>query len=52
MVGSLLIGVVTTGVIRSEVLDWIPYFWGGGGWGSLADTAEIKRWDLIPPCRF
>lgn len=41
MVDSLLIGIVTTGVICSEVLDWIPYF--GGCVGGLADAAEIKQ---------
>jgi len=50
MVDSLLIGIVTAGVIRSEVLDWIPNFGGLGG-RSLADAAEIKQWNLIPLCR-
>lgn len=49
MVGSLLIGVVTTGVIRSEVLDWIPSFWGVGKPGGYR---RIKCWNLIALGRF
>lgn len=49
MVDSLLIAVVTTGVIRLEVLDWIPSFLERE---NLADAAEIKRWELIPPCHY
>lgn len=48
MLDSLLIGIVTAGVTRSEALDWIPYFFWRGG--SLADAAEIKQWCLIPLC--
>lgn len=55
MVDSLLIAVVTTGVMCLEVLDWIPFFfnfffWRGGE--NLADAAEIKQWELIPPCHY
>lgn len=39
MVDSLLIAVVTTGVICLEVLDWIPSFLERE---NLADAAEIK----------
>lgn len=49
MVDSLLIAVVTTGVIRLEVLDWIPSFLEKE---NLADAAEIKRWELIPLCHY
>lgn len=48
MLESLLIGIVTAGVTRSEALDWIPYFFWRGG--SLADVAEIKQQGLIPLC--
>lgn len=48
MLDSLLIGIVTAGVTRSEALDWIPFFFWRGG--SLADAAEIKQKLLIPLC--
>lgn len=49
MVDSLLIGIVTTGLICSEVLDWLPSFWRCER-GSLADAIRIKQWDLITLC--